>query len=153
MKNLNALLNELESYVPHAKKSDTRVSQGSVGWHVEHCLLSIRKILGFAATTDPQNYKRAYKPTRILVLGMGFIPRGRIKAPKSVTPEKFDDEDLLAESVAATRQIVETLPKLHENQHFPHPALGILNKKPTARFLQVHTAHHLKIIKEIMAAK
>ena len=40
--------------------------------------------------------------------------------------------------------------KAHHNAYFRHLIFGYLNKKRTIRFLQIHTAHHLKIIKDIL---
>ena len=40
--------------------------------------------------------------------------------------------------------------ELHANSNFKHPYFGVLNLKMTKRFLEIHTNHHLKIIKEIL---
>ena len=40
--------------------------------------------------------------------------------------------------------------KAHHNAYFRHLIFGNLNKKRTIRFLQIHTAHHLKIIQDIL---
>ena len=151
MKHLAALLDELERYAPHADVVNTVVSKGAVGWHIEHSLLTIRKIVEFAASTDPNAYKGAFKPARIFVLGLGIIPRGKVKSPQSVTPEFLPDPAMLSGSIAAARNSLGTLLQLEANQYFTHPMLGVLNKRPTERFLQVHTEHHLKIIRDILA--
>jgi hypothetical protein len=152
VKHLAALIDELEAFAPHANVVNTVVSKGAVGWHIEHSLLTVRKIVEFAASTDPNTYRGVFKPARIFVLGLGIIPRGKVKSPQSVTPDFLPDTAMLSGSIAAARNSLSTLLQLQANQYFTHPVLGVLNKKPTERFLQVHTEHHLKIIREIMAA-
>jgi len=152
MKSLKDQIDLLESLIPKYKDMHTKVSQATVGWHIEHALLSIRRIIQGVKASDASAYKRSYKLNRIIVLGFRIIPRGRAKSPKVVEPEGIINPASLKLSVYKTRQMFGEIDSLTKNQHFSHPFLGILNKRPMRKFLKVHTAHHLRIIKDIIKA-
>ena len=82
---------------------------------------------------------------------MNKFPRGKAKAPDIVKPkqkEKTDYDALFAE----TKQALARLKNVDKNQFFLHHVFGYLNKKNTFIMLDIHTKHHLKIIKDIIAA-
>lgn len=39
---------------------------------------------------------------------------------------------------------------LNQNQYFSHYIFGILNRDKTLRFIEIHTNHHLKIVRDIL---
>ena len=88
--------------------------------------------------------------SKFFVLTFNFIPRGSVKAPKVVLPDDNIDVALLNESISKTKQLLGSIDAITDDQYFVHPVFGQLNKKPTIKFLKVHTKHHLKIIKEIV---
>jgi len=47
-------------------------------------------------------------------------------------------------------QNIEHIISANKNAHFNHFIFGALNKNRTIRFLEIHTNHHLKIIKDIL---
>jgi len=150
MKSLNEQIDLLESFIPKYADLAPSTSKASVGWHIEHSLLTIQKIIQRVKASDAAEYKSSYKFGRIIVLGFRMIPRGRAQSPKVVVPEGLIDAASLKISIYKTRQLLPELETLTKNQHFSHPVLGVLNKKPMKKFLRVHTAHHLKIIKDII---
>jgi hypothetical protein len=74
------------------------------------------------------------------------------KAPKSVIPENtFDETDVRAKMEKALHKL-EKLNELPPSHFFIHPFFGHLNVKATKKMLALHTAHHLAIIKDIIAS-
>ena len=81
---------------------------------------------------------------------IGYIPRGKVKAPKIVQPPNIIlDEDLHAQLQTAKNHI-DILKDLPEKAYFKHFIFGKLSKQQTFRFLQMHTNHHLKIVRDIL---
>ena len=79
------------------------------------------------------------------------FPRGKAKAPEIVKPkenEKADFPKLLIQTKEALQKLKQTDP----NQYFRHPIFGDLNKKNTFIMLDIHTIHHLAIVKDIIRA-
>ena len=52
--------------------------------------------------------------------------------------------------VNKTRETIKGLETVSKDHFFPHPYFGNLKKKETIRFLEIHTNHHLKIIRDII---
>ena len=100
--------------------------------------------------SDPSAYKWSFNFNRTLVLSIGKIPRGRAKAPAVVQPKIDFDIETLIKHLTKVKQKVEIFNTLNKNHHFPHPYFGLLNLKPTMRFLEIHTQHHIKIMKDII---
>jgi hypothetical protein len=94
MKNIEMLLQELETKIPLQNVLQTSVSAASIGWHIEHILLTINKIAEATKTSDADNYKFVFKPLKYIVYLTGKIPRGKAKNPKVVEPDFFDENTL-----------------------------------------------------------
>jgi hypothetical protein len=152
MKELKKLLIELESKIPNQELLKPSVSKSSVGWHIEHTLLTFNLVIGSIRKSNPDNYKRSFNFNRLLVFTLNKIPRGKVKAPALVRPqEDFTMESLKIHLEKAAANL-EKLSTLSTNHYFEHPFLGQLNLKPTIRFLKLHTNHHINIIKEIISS-
>lgn len=151
MKNLKILIKELGEHIPEQALINPHVSKGSVGWHIAHSLLTINQIIGALELSNPEEYKRTIDVRRSLVLFFGIIPRGKIKAPNRVQPQMAIDETLLAQNIRETERNLALLDRLGSGNFFHHPFLGDFRLKPAIRFMQVHTNHHLKIIKDIVS--
>lgn len=80
---------------------------------------------------------------------LGFIPRGKAKAPKVVLPDDTISEESLINSLQNVNAILEEWKSFDNNAYFKHPFFGNLNKKSTEWFLNLHTKHHVKIINDI----
>jgi hypothetical protein len=150
MKNLDAIVPELATYIPKYNQYKTAISEAAVGWHIEHSLLVIKQITATVAQSEPKLYKSKFNVKRFVVFLTKTIPRGKAKAPKVVIPSEEITVDLLQESLKNTYQAITYLKDCEANQYFMHPFFGQLNKKQTIKFLAIHTEHHLKIIRDIL---
>lgn len=150
MKQLLDLVNQLALQIPNATKRQTSVSEGAVGWHIEHSLLVITQIIEGVKHSDPSKYKWTFNFSRFMVLGLNHIPRGKAKAPKSVLPTNNLSEAVLLASITNTKIALQALASCQKNNYFIHPYFEQLNTAATIRFFEVHTYHHLKIIRDIL---
>lgn len=150
MKNIDAILPELATYIPNYNQSNTAISEASVGWHIEHCLLVIKQITSTVAQSEPKLYKAKFNISRFFVFLTKTIPRGKAKAPKVVIPSDDITLETLQTSITNTYGAITYLKDCEELQYFMHPFFGQLNKKQTIKFLAIHTEHHLKIIRDIL---
>ncbi|MFD2725038.1 DUF1569 domain-containing protein [Hyunsoonleella rubra] len=147
---VHQLLQEIEEHIPFKDKKNTAVSQATVGWQLDHALKVVNGITGILARTNEKPFKKDFNLTRLVLFGLNFIPRGRAKAPKIVLPpESISKSELLAQVEKAKTQL-ENTKTLKETAHFKHHIFGVLSKKQAMRFLELHTNHHLKIVREIL---
>jgi hypothetical protein len=79
------------------------------------------------------------------------FPRGKAKAPDIVMPKQIEKTDFPA-LLIKTKEAIKKLDQVDHNQFFLHPLFGDLNKKNTFIMLDIHTKHHLQIVKDIIAA-
>ncbi len=150
MKNLATLLNTLESHIEQHAVINPAISQASVGWHLEHSLLVLRRITGTLEKSNPADYRWKWNATRVYVMTAGKFPRGKGKAPEATQPKDTLDAQTLQTHLAKVRERLQVLDTLHENQFFLHPYFGDLNLRPARKFLAIHTAHHLAIVRDIL---
>ena len=151
-------MDELKEAIQYADLKESAISSWSVGEQLEHILLTNEYILSQILN----NYtKKTEKPARInwighLILWTGYILRGRGKAPGLTIPKKVSKE-----KIEKSREVVEKLLEEIEekksvlrksNYAFPHPLFGMMSVKQWLRFNEVHTRHHVKIIRDILRA-
>lgn len=151
MTQLISLLEELESLIPHHTANNPQVSKSSIGWHIEHALMTISQIIEKVGVSNPKDYKWYFKLPRLFVMNLGKIPRGRAQSPKNVIPQSSSDATNLMKFANETRAKIEKLPTLDQGQFFEHPFFGHLKLNDTIKFLVIHTKHHLDIANEINA--
>ena len=144
------LIKELESNIPDHEQINRAISVSSVGWHIEHSLLAINNIISALKNSEPGKYSWKFNPIRTLVLTMKNIPRGKGKAPEIVMPDDNIDEEKLKKHIQETLEKINIIERLNPDSHFEHPFFGMLNLKPSVKFLEIHTNHHIKIIKDIL---
>ncbi|HLO72821.1 MAG TPA: DUF1569 domain-containing protein [Flavobacterium sp.] len=151
MKTLFSLISRLESKIIHYDATNLSISGESVGWHIEHSLKTIDQIIIATKKSNPGSYKWKFNFYRLLILDiLNKIPRGKAKAPKIVRPEGTINPEVLQLSLQKVKKNLDVWNDLNKNNYFPHPYFGDLNKKPTEKFLVLHTNHHLKIIDDIL---
>lgn len=151
MKNsLDILLNELEAHLSNHEEMNLQVSQSTVGWQIEHSLLTINGIVGAVQKSNPKDYKWKLSIMKIIILATKKIPRGKAKAPKIVVPKADITFADLQQHLAKARETIKGLETVSKDHFFDHPYFGNLKKKQTIHFLEIHTNHHLKIIRDII---
>jgi hypothetical protein len=152
MKNIEQQLVQLHTYVNDADKINTSVSIVNVGWHIEHSLLVIIKMISALTASDPAQYKWKFNLARAIVFTINKFPRGKGKAPDAVSPKQTEKTDFDA-LFTKTREKIEELKKADPNKFYKHNIFGVLNKKNTFIVLDIHTSHHIQIIKDIISSK
>jgi len=142
-------INEIESYIPKHESKNLVVSKSTVGWQIDHSLKVINGII--AALKDAPTDKTS----KLTLLGhfcltTRYIPRGKGKAPKRVLPPDHIEEKQLYKQLTSAKFLVPKIQSIDSKATFKHPYFGVLSKKQTIRFIEVHTNHHLKIIRDIL---
>jgi|GEM_PF-729409 len=137
-----------------------KVSWWSVGQHAGHLALSLdrigREIEDMLAHPD-KNAEQPAGQIAVSLLDAGEIPRGRgrapdfLRVPVNVTPDGVRRELDAARDrwrgLSARADAIAATPA-----KFPHFALGPLTSAQWTRFMAVHTAHHLRIVEDILKA-
>ncbi|WP_310558020.1 DUF1569 domain-containing protein [Flavobacterium sp.] len=150
MRSLAALLKELENKIAHFDVSNEKISKSSVAWHLDHNLKVIIAISEALKKSNPKEYQWKFNFKRQLVYTLGFIPRGKGKAPKSVQSIDEITKEAIVQQLKEATIALKEMQHLDVNSHFQHPYFGSLNVNPTVTFLKIHTKHHLKIIEDIL---
>jgi len=149
-KTLIPFVKELESYIPVKDKRNAKVSTSDVAWQIDHSLKVINLVSDTLLNSNPDEHKSKFNKWRLLLFTIGYFPRGRVKAPKFVRPPEVISIEDLNSQIKLAYQNIENLKLAHKHAHFKHFIFGVLHKKRTIRFLQLHTNHHLKIIRDIL---
>jgi hypothetical protein len=152
METLRILLDDLESKIASKDSINPLVSTSNVSWHIAHSLKVINAIAETVKISNPEEYQWRFNFSRSLINILGFIPRGKGKAPKAVLPTDVQTSEQLREALQTAKQMLLELEHLDGKSHFMHPYFGQLNLKQTKKFLAIHTKHHLKIIDDILKA-
>jgi hypothetical protein len=153
MEKLKKLIQDLESKIPNQEMLNPTISRSSVGWHIEHTLLTMNLVIGALQKSNPENYKRTSNFYRVLVFAMNKIPRGKAKAPKIVQPKEDFNVESIKSHIEKGKVKLAELNSIGETNYFEHPYFGHLKLKPTIKFLEIHTNHHLHIINDIIKSK
>ena len=142
---------EMVDHIPQRDRLNPKVSQADVAWHLDHSLRSINKICEALKASDPDKFRPNFSLSRVFVFTSGIIPRGVAQSPKSVLPPEIISTDSLYLQLEEAKKNLKELQALDSKAHFKHPYFKVLNKGQTFRFLKIHTQHHLKIIRDIVA--
>lgn len=140
----------IESLMEFRDRINVNVSKVSVAWHLDHLLKVINGIYAALKQSDPKKYSSDFNISRSTIFILGKFPRGRGQSPQSVLPpENILIEDLL-EQLEQSKKNVLTIDTLDKNQYFRHAVFGTLNRDKAKRFIEIHTNHHLRIIRDIL---
>jgi hypothetical protein len=150
IKNIEHLLAEIEANIAKKALKKESVSQSTIGWQLDHTLKVINAVCIAMIHSNPSIYKTSTKPIRIVLFALGYFPRGKVKAPKKVRPPAVITEDDLSQQLAEAKAHVSRIKTLPKTAHFNHPIFDTLSKKQTIRFIEIHTKHHLKIVRDIL---
>jgi hypothetical protein len=149
MRELEYILDQLESHIPDFEKINLAVSQASIGWHIDHILLVINGIVAQLKKSDSEQYKWKFNWKRTYIETINKLPRGKGKAPKAVQPTEASSTEALIAKLDLAKKNSYELESLDPKCYFAHPYFGNLNVKKSIWFLELHTKHHLKIIEDI----
>lgn len=150
---LQKIIKQLEELLPVCNQLNANVSAATVGWHIEHALLTIDVIIQALQKSNPADFKKKFNLIKWIVLTTKTIPRGRAKSPEVVVPKSLSTTESLLSHILKTLENSKVLTSLHHQQFFSHPYFGDIRLQQAIKFLEVHTHHHLKIAKEITVKK
>ncbi len=150
MKPLHHILLQLENHIPNLDKTNSKVSNSTVGWQIDHSLLVINSIVEQLEISNPNEFQPKWNFPKFMVFTTGKIPRGKAKAPKVVIPTQVATQEELKDKLETAKNNILKLNSFSENSFFKHPFFKDLNVKQTEKFLVIHTKHHLKIIQDIL---
>lgn len=146
----------------HLFVPNTQISDWSIGQQLHHIgsvnrtvAMSLIKLVQDATDRDAD---RRATLTGVSVLASGYIPRGRGKAPARLRPSNDLSRGDVVNSINKSRAKVEELNVFGallktRMGRIEHPFLGYLKPSQWVRFINVHTEHHLKIVREIERSK
>ena len=147
---LERLIENLEFYLDKHTVLNTKVSKVNVGWHIDHSLKVINKVVETLKASNPKSYKNNFSFLGRIFFMLGFFPRGKAKVPKHVKPpETILKEDIEAQ-IKTAKSNIKDIAELDKNAFFKHPIFRNVNKKRVTNFLILHTNHHLKIVRDIL---
>ena len=147
---LESQLLEIEASLPNRDVLNLDVSQADVAWHLDHMLKVINGIHDAVSHSNPKEYKEDINAGRYLLFKLGRIPRGVAQSPKSVLPPKEIKTGDILSQLQLARNNLTNFDALDKNQFFKHFGFGVLNRDKAKRFLEIHTNHHLKIVRDIV---
>ena len=147
---LNRLLLEIEKTIPLKDKMNIKISKSNIGWQLDHTLKVVNSVCTILAKKHSKKYKKNFNLLRSVLFTLGYIPRGKAKAPKFVNEQKPISSESLYEQLNNAKTHLKRVESLSENAYFIHHAFGTLSKNKTIRFLEIHTKHHLKIVNDIL---
>jgi hypothetical protein len=136
------------------------VSGWSVAEQLEHLVLVDRAVLeGVGRILDDPQPPAAPDINLLgrVVLGTGFMPRGRARTTPAYQPAAMPQEALHAAILDLDRGLREMAPRLGELERAGgrsrHLRFGGLGGRQWLRFLVVHHHHHLKIVRDVRRAR
>lgn len=150
MEKLNQYLDSIAAKIPFHETVDTSASKVSIGWQIDHSLKVINAVTEQIKNSKPEEYRWKFNKWRFIIFAVGFIPKGKAKAPKSVRSFETIRINELKTQLETARKAIEEIQRLPKKSNFIHPYFGMLNLKQTIYFLELHTNHHLKIIADIL---
>lgn len=150
---LHDFLKELESSIDDRDMISESVSSVNIGWQTEHSLLVLDSVIEALKSSNPSEFKKKFNFTKFVIFTLGRIPRGKGRAPKSVKPKEIASKEKLDNLVIKVRENVNGLSTLESGKFFKHPLFGNMRLNDSIQFLELHTEHHLKIIRAIQKAQ
>jgi len=139
-------------------RSAPAVSDWSAGQHIHHLSnanrVIARSISGLVSSQTEADSDRRLNLLGITVLSTDLIPRGVASAPARLHPPDILSREEIADAVKASLKSVDSLQELGgiivaRRSRLRHPYLGYLRSSQWLRFMNVHTSHHLRIVRHI----
>jgi hypothetical protein len=142
-------LAELSTYISESDKQNVSVSNANIGWQIDHSLRVMNQVITALLSSNPAEYKPKFNWRKSFVFFTKKIPRGKVRAPKGILPTEEITESSLISSVELAHKNIGLLENCAPNHFFVHPFFGQVNVRETFVFIEVHTEHHLKIIRDM----
>lgn len=120
-----------------------------MGWHIDHSLKVINGVIEVLKNASTNQQPKVKLMGSICIL-FRYIPRGRGKAPERVLPPEIITKEDLEKQISLAKQNITMISNIDSRATFEHLYFGVLSKNQTIRFLETHTKHHLKIIRDIL---
>jgi hypothetical protein len=142
-------LAELSALIPRFEEENLAVSNVNIGWQIDHSLRVTNQVISALVRSNPEEYKPRFNWRKYYIFFTKRIPRGKVRAPKGILPTEEITESSLLLSIELAYENLRLLETLSPNHFFTHPFFGQVNVRETKVFIQIHTEHHLKIIRDI----
>jgi len=81
------------------------------------------------------------------------FPRGAIQAPDISLPSESPDSVFITRLINKTRSRLGNPLEIDSKSTLIHPIMDVMYRDEALEFMTIHTAHHLAIIREIVAAR
>jgi hypothetical protein len=113
-------------------------------------LISIEKCInGTAKRVDRRTHWIVW-----LIMQLGKLPPGRIKAPENIAAmvnqiSKEDARNQLVKFFERLDQVCAALPNAAPDFKVSHPRMGPLNARQWLRFIDIHSRHHIAQLRRI----
>jgi hypothetical protein len=142
-------LAELSANISQSERENVAISNASIGWQIDHSLRVMNQVIAALIRSNPDEYKPKFNWRKTYVFLTKRIPRGKVNAPKGILPTEEITESSLIYSVELAHKNIGLLENCAPNHFFVHPFFGQVNVRETFVFIEVHTEHHLKIIRDM----
>ena len=142
-------LTELASYISQSDRQNGGVSNVNIGWQIDHSLRVMNQVISALLKSNPEEYKPKFNWRKSFIFFTKKIPRGKVRAPKGILSTEEITESSLISSVQLAHKNIGLLENCAPHHFFVHPFFGQVNVRETFVFIEVHTEHHLKIIRDI----
>ena len=129
MKKIISQLEEIENLKQFSDKSAFGISEASVGWHLEHSLLVISKILEGLRDSKPENYQPKNNFAKFFVMTTGYIPRKKGKAPEITIPKNDFSSVEISKNIELIKTNLHQFNTFRKDSFIEHPYFGYLNLK------------------------
>jgi DinB superfamily len=143
-------LDEIEQYFPHLDQRNPEVSGWCVREQLHHALLSADGIARLVVESTAGARRPSLSPIKWIVLTTGKIPRGRAQAPKRVWPSAGVSREELEQLLAHARESVAAAEAADPAAWYDHFVFGVMRRNEAMKLIQIHTRHHLAIVKDIL---
>lgn len=119
---------------------------------LHHSLLALEGIGAAVARSTPgAGGSSSHHPILGLIMLTGWIPRGKGRSPAAVEPAAAVDETALRSLTTKARSALAQARAADPAAWWEHPIFGLLRRDRALRFAAIHTHHHLKIVRDILA--
>lgn len=162
MSQLAVLHSQLERLRTLARMNDDElratspISAWSPAQHLDHMVKVSSALTGLILNFETPRLARGITITGRAVLALGWIPRGRGKAPERLHGTHVTRDELLAslDALAAKVQRVDATHLVASRGPIaPHPIFGGLTPRQALRFITVHNNHHMRIVRDVLRAR